>query len=362
MRPNPIPDIFDQLKEIVHKYLYLEDERYEAVLAAWIIHTYFMDCMYTTPRLLIRSAIPGCGKTRALELLHALCNNAIFTSDATGSPVMRTLAAARADGKYVTYLLDEAETYATTVARAGTYVENLLRSGYKKGGKFHRSAKVKESYMPEELDIFGPVAIGMIGEMPSTIKQRSIDIEMFKNRNRQLANFEPTAFMESVHALRIALAELKPEDLQKEINMARIANLDLRNREREIWEPLLSVAAVAGNIHIEEMIQLICFLEHNRELSEEDYQQKILESVSNILPQIEDERIRSEDLLKLLLKEDIWLDYSDIGLNQNLLALLLRPFKIRTKTMRTGPDTPRCYAKSDLQSAVDRYMHIPRNR
>ena len=155
--------------------LVLSLDRYVVVLAPakvatalFVMHTWAIDAADYTPRLVIRSPVKRCGKTRLLELLTATCRRPLTASSATAAAIFRAV-----EEMQPTLLLDEGDTFVSgdeglrAVLNCGfsRASDRVLRCG-KRGGP------------SQSFHCFAPVAIAAIGRLPDTVEDRAIIVEM----------------------------------------------------------------------------------------------------------------------------------------------------------------------------------------
>lgn len=111
------------------RYVLTRSEHGPLVLALWAAHTHALEWLYSTPRLILSSAAPECGKTTALEHLERLSAEPLMGSHATPALLARSVA-----GGTATLLLDEVDNL-LHMRREGTPdLLAVLNSGYRRGG------------------------------------------------------------------------------------------------------------------------------------------------------------------------------------------------------------------------------------
>jgi len=232
--------MLDELVAVVQRHVVLPLGAAEA-LALWVVHTYVFDCADTTPRLGITSPEKGCGKSTVLDLLAALVHRPLPMSNVTTAAVFRAIELSRP-----TLLVDEADSF--LVGRdADDELRGVLNSGHIRTGSVIRC--VGDDAEPRQFATFSPCAIALIGDLPSTLEDRSISIRM---RRR--------APGETVARMRRSRLSSEFESLRQRIvrwgrdNRDRLQDADpdlstlsaLSDRAQDNWRLPIAIADVAG--------------------------------------------------------------------------------------------------------------------
>ena len=95
--------LLDSITQAVCRYLVLPPDGAETV-ALWAIAAHAFNCFQISPRLHVRSPLPRCGKTIALDVLECLTPRSIRTENVTTAVLFRLV-----DGYQPTLLIDEVE-------------------------------------------------------------------------------------------------------------------------------------------------------------------------------------------------------------------------------------------------------------
>ena len=211
---------------------------HQAVAAAlWVVHAYLIDRSMISPRLAIRSAVKGSGKTTCLDVLARLVPRPLSAANVSPAAIFRVIAA-----HAPTLLIDEADTL------FGEYgdenLRGVLNAGHRQGGTVLRV--VGEELEPRAFSCYAATVIALIGQLPGTLADRSIDIVLARRR--------PS---ESITAFRLDRTE-HLDELARQIarwakdNRERIGHDDpvlpagLYNRAADNWRPLLAIAEAVG--------------------------------------------------------------------------------------------------------------------
>ncbi|HJY84458.1 MAG TPA: DUF3631 domain-containing protein [Candidatus Binatia bacterium] len=229
------------------RFAVFRDKRTPLLLAAWTLGTYRVFRVF--PYLALRSPDKRCGKSRVLDILSLLTFNASSrVVHPTEAQIFR--GPSRNGG---TLLLDEVE--ALGKADKDTYAGLLavLNSGFERGGSVSRLEKTGAgSFQEVSFDTFCPRAIAGISKTADTLEDRSIIIVMQRKLAReQTERFSPSRLEEEAQALRdrcylwalTHAADLSAVYDQADQMFPALASLD--DRARDLWEPLVSIMALA---------------------------------------------------------------------------------------------------------------------
>jgi hypothetical protein len=209
---------------------------YAVVVAVWILHTYVFDRFLHTPRLLIYSREPGCGKTVLLVCIEALAHNPFRVSSTTPAVLYHWLK----EDPRTTFLLDEVE-HSTLWDRSDPSVE-VIDTGHRVDGYVPRVPHGKVVRYPT----FAPLALAtVIGpgrkeKFPRQVASRSVPLELiqsFAGRD-EIVLGDPRFLPARASALRWAdkFQRSKTIDLPKE----------LRGRCADNWRVLIAIADSLG--------------------------------------------------------------------------------------------------------------------
>jgi hypothetical protein len=126
-------------------------------------------------------------------------------------------------------------------------LRGLLNAGYKRGGIAMRVEMRGKEGVLRDFDVFGPKALAGIGDLPDTISDRAIDIEMMRQvRSARVERFRTRGKLEETEPLREQIAAWATEHLEQLTHSWPPLPDELNDRQQDIWEPLLAIADAAG--------------------------------------------------------------------------------------------------------------------
>lgn len=232
------------------------------LLALWAMHTHLMDQWWSSPRLFVTSALPGCGKTTILDHLERLTPNPMMGSQATPALIARVVSA-----QQTTVLLDETDNLLSNKKDGTPDLLATLNSGYRRGG--NRPVLVPKKggdWDAKQMSTFAAVALAGIGDhLPDAVLSRSITLRLDRANNGEVSPSDWRRIEASAHSLRDALADWAEANAH---NIAAVlATMDtpegLHGRDLEVWEPIYTIGLAVGNGWLERAEQ--CRADFTRE-------------------------------------------------------------------------------------------------
>lgn len=237
------------LRSFFTRFAVFRDRRVALLLAAWTLGTYCYRVFRVFPYLALRSPDKRCGKSRVLDLLSLVAFNA---SSRVVHPTEAQLfrGPSRNGG---TLLLDEVEALGRTDKDAYKGLLSVLNSGFEQGGSVSRETKdALGNFHGASFETFCPRALAGINKTADTLEDRSIIIVMQRKLAREKTErFSPSRLEHETQALRdrcyiwaLAHAETLAAVYDKaDEYFTALDSLD--DRARDLWEPLVSITAVA---------------------------------------------------------------------------------------------------------------------
>jgi hypothetical protein len=210
--------------------------------------------------------------------------------------------------------------------------------------------------IPEELPAFAPVALAGLGTLPDTVLSRSIVIRMQRRapdehvtpyRRRDHAEEGQRLCSELAAWAAAAASRITVPDMPDEVV----------DRDADCWEALLATADAAGDHWPETArccaVTLVTLL---REEGEERLGPRLLADMRAILR--DDEQAATAVILSKLhaLDESPWADVYGKPLNDRGLAARLRPYGVKSRTIRIGGITAKGYRRADFADVWRRYL------
>jgi hypothetical protein len=317
----------------------------------WLAHTFIVPWLETSPRLAITSPVKGSGKSRLLDCLALLACSPVRWVQPSDAVVYRVRAVPE-----VTILLDEIDTLFGPTGRSRAELRAILNEGYRRGASVPR---VGAFGAVEQFPIFGPVAFaGLSGALHETLASRCIELELWKAADpdrllgldlpRHADDAERDAAV--LHAMmrarlheRGALVSLIEPELPQ----------GLRNREAELWLPLLMIADYAGGTWPQRARAAASVLANRRD---EDAALATLRIILELFVAATADRLSTASILAGLSEHDHAQRFS-LPSTPRALAQVLQPFHIAPRNVRF-PDRTQAkgYERRDFQPAWRAYL------
>lgn len=232
------------------RYVDYPNPLFHDFLALWTIGTYVFEFFPSYPYVHLIGT-KRCGKTLTMEIIAELAFNATMAASFSGAAAYRTVEANSA-----TLLIDEAENLEKRERKNHEGDDDkieILKAGYKRGGKAIRCAG--DNHEPTAYDAYSPKMFGSVGQIDSVLRDRVLALTLARKRDDvNLDEFQSAAVLPSLHATRDKLYCLLLEH-GKEINDRIAEGIDwggVRDRDRELWTPILVLGAFFDDARIEE--------------------------------------------------------------------------------------------------------------
>lgn len=332
----------------LRKYVSFPSHHEAVAVALWIAHAYVVERFETSPILAVTSAEMRSGKTRVLDCLELLVPQPVrmvMPSEAVFYSVL-------AKRPRPTVLLDEVDAlFGPRPSERTEGLRAVLNSGNRAGTPVLRVRMDGRSREVEEFDVFGPKAVAGIGELPSTVADRSIVIRM-----RRRAPDEIVARFRRRHAGPEAKA-IKVPDWSSVPLVPDVPDVPegLSDRAADGWEPMLSVADAAGGLWPARARAAAIALS--------DEEDGPASSGVRLLADIKDVFADTPYMQTPLLLEGLceldgspWGEWYGAPLTARALAKLLAPYRVGPAQKRVKGEKSRGYFATDFADAWRRYV------
>jgi putative DNA primase/helicase len=352
--------LLDAIAALIREYVALptyeagEGSAHADAIALWVLHAHAHDVSFTSPLLASESPQKRCGKTRALEITSRLTPRSIAAANISSAALFRVV-----ERDKPTLFIDEGDAFLKT----NEELRGILNSGQTRTSAFViRVEEVDGRQEPRTFSTWAPKAIALIGELPDTLQDRTIVIELRRKlKNETIKRFRADRTGSMTELARMAARwvadnERALRDIDPE------TPYDLHDRAADNWRPLLSIADVAGGLWSERARKAASHISGDKDGgSEEDPGIRMLADCRHIFSNRQVAALTPAALLDNLLEMEgaPWPEWRHgKSLTVNGLAKLLKPFRIRSTepTRAFGPDKKRYYQKRDFEDSWARYI------
>lgn len=335
----------------IRRYCVLPSEHALTGVTLWVAYTYMTGAFEYAPRLVVRSAEKRSGKSRLLEVVDALVYKPLRAVNATVSYIFRSLDQETPP----TLLLDEADTIfgSKKVAEQNEDLRGLLNAGFQRGLTFGRTVGPKHE--PKEFATFAPAALAGIGAMPDTIEDRAVVIVMQRRKpGEQVAPYRTRRDKPRLVAVAHELATWA-ESVCEAATGYEPPNLGIEDRAADVWEPLVTVADMAGGgWPVRARAAAKAFVNAaDDEAQEQSLNVKLLADIREIFDDAGTDFVASTALVDRLrrLDEAPW---ESFDLTAHKLSRRLREYGV--KPGQNTERTARGYRREELYEAWQRYL------
>ena len=341
--------VLDRIAATFTRYLAMPTHA-GTLLALWVLHAYTFSAWFTSPILAITSPQKRCGKTLLLIVLGALAPRRLFASNVTPAVLFRTIEKYRP-----TLLIDEADTF----IRDNDELRGVLNSGHTRTTAVVIRA-VGEEFDPRAFSTWCAKAIALIGRLPDTLADRSIEIAMRRRSSSETVERlrQDRIEGECTDARRQAArwADDHLLDLQDADPQVPVA---LHDRAADCWRPLLAIADCAGGSWPGKAREAALALSGG--LTEDDATTRLLQDILDIFTAADHpDVITSSAIVEQLvaIEERPWREWSHgRPLSTAKLARMLAEYGVHPAgTIRIGDKTAKGYRRAAFTDAWNRYL------
>ena len=236
-------DLIEEIEAFILKYVRLPSPELATLVACWCAATYAYEQFDTFGYIALRSATPGCGKSRLLRVIALFANgNPPITMTPTAATIFRSTRPVQIFDEVDKLRNKDRETYGEVLA--------ILDAGYEKDGIVPRMEKKNGTWVTREFPVYGPKALAGIERLADTLADRVFQVQM-KRTPQKLARWNKRRLGEIGTRIRTDLEtwtlqhcdevreayDKLPDELEK------LSKFD--DRFQDIAEPLVILASLA---------------------------------------------------------------------------------------------------------------------
>ncbi|UVI35006.1 DUF3631 domain-containing protein [Brevibacterium spongiae] len=236
--------LLDDVRAWFARYVHTMHDSDLDLLTLWTVHTHVVSDLYTTPRLLLDSPVPGSGKTTVLEHLGHLALDPVQAASLSSSALLTRMLADRMR----TVLIDEADRSLDPKLDGTAELLAILNSGYKRGGTRPVLTPDKDKgWVAQEMPTFSPVAMaGNNPNLPDDTRSRIIRVLLLPDLEGNVEESDWELIEADAEALKQRI-EVWAEYNREEVGGQRPPlPAGVIGRAKERWSPLKRIAVVAG--------------------------------------------------------------------------------------------------------------------
>jgi hypothetical protein len=346
--------VLDAIRDVLTRYVVFPSVEATHAAVLFVAATHAQSCWEFATRMVIKSPIKRCGKSRLQEVAAELVHKPLRTANVSTAALVRSIS----EKDPPTIILDEAD--AIFAKRRGERSEGaedlrgILNAGHSRGVPYVRWNMNLNAV--ENCPTFAMAIVGGIGDMPDTIEDRAVVVPMrrrlpdetvtpYRQKHRGELHAIRTRIAAWVHRNRQALADTEPE-------------LPVEDRAADVWEPLVAIADAAGG-DWPDRARAACIAMTGDVAPDTTAGEVLLRDFQTIFE--DDDRIFTSVALERLkaLEESPWAEWNKgRGLNAYGLGPMLRPYGIRSKNVRTADGQNKGYERADFVEPWMRYLSV----
>ncbi len=389
--PSPTPVngalLLDDLAAFLTRHVILPEFAADA-LALWCLHTYAFEARDISTYIGVESPEKRCGKTTLLNVLGRLVRRPVAAANISSPAFFRVIAETQP-----TLLIDEA----LDLVRHHTELRGILNAGYHResayvlratGARTFLSAatsdpsatgvppqpsltlpassvgraypRASSSPSPtstlERFSCWCPKLICITGRLPEALADRCILIRMQRKQSTEPCERLPHSRV-ATEEIRSRCLRFATDHSQSLATAAPAFPSELHDRAADIWEPLLSLADLAGGSWPERARAAAVGLTQTAADSSGPIQ-LVLDCFLCFEDPNPDQLLTADLLLKLnRYRGRPWFEaLKGKPMSAAWLAAQLRPYGIRPSAYREGDHVRRGYTAADFSDAIRRYL------
>ncbi|MCB9973116.1 MAG: DUF3631 domain-containing protein [Rhodospirillales bacterium] len=343
-------ELFNDLVTVFKQYLALQKYQAEA-MALWSVFSYCIDASNIAPKLLVYSPEKRCGKTTLLDVLIGLVWKPLSTSNITPAAIFRTIEAIGG-----TIVIDEADTF----INESPEINGIINSGHRKSAAYVIRL-VGDSHEPKHFSTWAPNIIAMIGKPTDTIVDRSILIQMKRKKpDDSVQRFIPHKAEPELKVLASKIARWRDDNFTSLCDADPETPTGMNDRAADNWRPLLAIAdLIGGDCSETARLAAMTLAESEQEEGNTSIGVVLLADIKDVFESGRRERISTEDLLFALhaMEDRPWPEWNrGKPINPRQISTKLKPFGVKSKTLRDGHKTYKGYDLKDFEDVFPRYL------
>lgn len=348
--------LLDQVTAFTRRFVVLDDPQLVAA-ALWVLHTHAFEAAEFTPYLAVTSAEKRCGKTTLLETLVQLAARPRKAGSMTVGVLKRVVE------EHPTLFIDEADAAFGGNKEYSEALRGVLNEGFQISGTvaFCIPSGGDKGWETAFVSVFCPKAIAAINTLPDTVLDRSIELRLKRRlRTEDVEKFRRRNVTAASEPIRAALEQWTASAVPQLQDMDHPTMPEtLGDRSADVWEPLLTIADLAGGPWPERARDAAVALSATTELEAESIGTQLLRNIRSVWS---GDQMPSRDLVAQLVELETgpWgAPHPDWGreLTPIALAKLLKPYGVRPRSIRISRrENPNGYRWVDLNEAWQRYL------
>lgn len=247
--PDPVR-VYGEIERLLDKYIDFRDEGTSCVMALWTMGTYLYPLFEAFPYVALVGP-KGSGKTKLLGLAARLAFNGRVASSVSSASLFRVVQATRG-----MLGIDEAERLANPRDPVAADLRLLLNAGYKRGSPVIRCEG--DDHRVVEFEVYGPKMIASINGLEDVLESRCILVSMLRTAGPKgdlVVSEHGEEWPQTRHGLYCFALQHFAQVRDHYLDGTGVDRL--RNRQAELWRPLLAIAAYLDGLGAQGLLTLV---------------------------------------------------------------------------------------------------------
>lgn len=344
--PVAMSDVLDLVSSTILRFIVCDKPTADAA-ALWVTMSWLIDVVKVAPLAVISAPEKRCGKTQMLSAMGRMVRRPLQASNISSAALYRVVEAYQP-----TLLIDETDAF----LKDNEDMRGIINSGHTPDSAYVIRL-VGDNHEPVKFSTWGAKALSGIGTLADTIMDRAIVLQLRRKLPQEsaerLRHAEDGLFDEikskicrAVNDHRELIRSCKPE----------IPSV-LHDRAQDNWEPLLSIASIAGGEWAQRSNHAAVSLTGVTDSSSVGN-----ELLADIKEVIEDKRLIKvplADLIQYLCDdpEKSWGTYNrGKPITPRQFSRRLKEYGVVSKPIRIGIEVHKGYEVSQFDEAFARYL------
>ncbi len=349
--PSPVDGakVLAEIGETITKYVVLPGGAID-FLPLWVAHAHACTAFLHSPRLNIQSPEKRCGKTTLRDVLATLVPRPLATENLSTAVLFRLI-----NKHQPTVLADEYDAW----LHDNEELRGLLNAGHKRGARAYRCEG--ENNEVRGFNVFAPVVLAGIGNLPGTLHDRSIVVKLVRAKPGEVkAGFDSRRTQAETELCRKLARWCADNAKQIEASDPTLPG-GAFNRLADNWRPLFAIAEIAGADWPQRLARAFALLTTQEDADANGIGAMLLADIQAAFKDAAADRMFSKSLVECLvaMSDRPWNEIrgkTQKPITENWLAHRLRGFGVSPKTLRIVSDRAKGYELRDLTEAFERYL------
>lgn len=348
--PEPVngSELLSEIDRTIRRFIVCEPETAQAA-SLWIVMTWLMDVVKVAPLAVITAPEKRCGKTQLLDLIGKMSYRPMFASSITPAALFRSV-----EMWQPTLLIDEADAF----LKDNEEMRGLLNAGHTRTSAY-TIRTVGDDHTPKKFNVWGAKAISGIGHLSDTLMDRAVVLELRRKLDCEHIDRIRHAAPGLFEILCRKICRFA-EDNRETIRNARPSlPEELNDRAQDNWEPLLSIADMAGG-NWPDIARIAALKISGGNQISQSIGAELLSDIKEIFDEKNVSKLFTSDLIAALCEdsEKPWDTYNrGKPISPRQLSNRLKEYGIKSKDIRIGHENKKGFEKVQFADAFKRYIH-----